>query len=168
MVLTDQAVDNLRVCGFGSGGRLGALTNTQYKPLPLSSALPVIKLVALGQDHTLALSEDGVVYSWGLNRFSQLGYIVDPPKTGAELIQASPRKVQGPLKKETAVGLAACKTASACWNSDGHLFTWGTNDGQLGYDSVAHAVQVQPRIVSSIDFRVVGVALAVRIFFGPL
>ncbi len=32
--------------------------------------------VAVGQDHTLALTESGEVYSWGMNRFAQLGYIV--------------------------------------------------------------------------------------------
>jgi alpha-tubulin suppressor-like RCC1 family protein len=161
VILTHQSYDNLRICGFGSGGRLGALTNTQYKPLPLSSAMPKIKSVALGQDHTVALSEDGIVYSWGLNRFAQLGYILDSPKPGAEPIQASPRKIQGPLKKESTVGVAACKTASACWTSDGHLFTWGTNDGQLGYNSLTHAVQILPKLVSSIEFRIVGIALTV-------
>lgn len=92
--------------------------------------------IALGQDHTLALTSDGEVLSWGLNRFSQLGYVVEPPMSSGsrareEPIQAIARKVVGPLKKETVLGVAACKSASACWTRN-DVYTWGTNNGQLG------------------------------------
>ena len=88
--------------------------------------------VALGQDHTLALTSAGEVISWGLNRFAQLGYVIESGQGGSadESIQATPRKI-GHLKKEFLNGVAACKTASACW-SDGDVWTWGTNNGQLG------------------------------------
>jgi alpha-tubulin suppressor-like RCC1 family protein len=91
--------------------------------------------VTVGQDHTLALTKSGEVYSWGLNRFSQLGYVVDVPNTASnrleEPIQYIPKKVVGLLKKEVVYGIAACKNASACWTKDS-VFTWGTNLGQLG------------------------------------
>jgi inhibitor of Bruton tyrosine kinase len=85
------------------------------------------------------VTKSGEVLSWGLNRFSQLGYVIEPTSTGngvslgrsEEPIQASPRKIFGPLKKGFVVGVAACKTASACWTDD-EVFTWGTNHGQLG------------------------------------
>jgi alpha-tubulin suppressor-like RCC1 family protein len=99
----------------------------------------IIVSVALGQDHTLAVTKSGEVLSWGLNRFSQLGYVIEQSLTASgvslgrseELIQASPRRIFGPLKKEIVEGVAACKTASACW-TDREVFTWGTNHGQLG------------------------------------
>ncbi len=89
--------------------------------------------MALGQDHTLALTDTGEVLSWGLNRFAQLGYVVETSTMGRieEPVQVSAKKIVGPLKKEIVEGVAACKTASACWTST-EVFTWGTNHGQLG------------------------------------
>ena len=94
-----------------------------------------IARVALGQDHTLALTRSGEVYSWGLNRFSQVGYVVEalPTANGRleEPIQSIPKRVVGLLRREVVRGVAASKNASACWTNDA-VFTWGTNTGQLG------------------------------------
>jgi inhibitor of Bruton tyrosine kinase len=115
---------------------LGAKAHTEYNLKTLSNCPGNIVAVALGQDHSLALTSSGEVLSWGLNRFSQLGYVVEslsgvPLAKSEEQIQLTPRRIYGPLKKEIVKGIAACKTASVCWTiSD--VFTWGTNDGQLG------------------------------------
>lgn len=91
--------------------------------------------------------------SWGLNRFSQLGYVVEgaAPSGGAsgakvvtvsgaggpggggggDEVQMTPRVIAGGLKREVVRGVAACKTASACWTGEG-VWTWGRNGGQLG------------------------------------
>lgn len=95
-----------------------------------------IVAVALGQDHTLAVTKNGEVLSWGLNRFSQLGYTVETTSGKFdEPIQATPKKIIQPLRKEFVVGVAACKSASACWTEE-DVYTWGTNHGQLGAPSV--------------------------------
>lgn len=99
------------------------------------SAVPqlshTIVSVALGQDHTLVLTNTGEVLSWGLNRFSQLGYVVETlVGTVEEPIQASPRKVGG-MRGKFVQGIAACKTASVCWTTS-EVYSWGTNNGQLG------------------------------------
>jgi alpha-tubulin suppressor-like RCC1 family protein len=112
--------------------------------------------IALGQDHTLALTSDGSVFSWGLGRFSQLGYEVPSPH-----VQSSPRVIAGPLRRERVRGIAACKSASACW-TDTVLYTWGKNNGQLGYDKNASPVQPIPRIVAKITKPIISVALNVR------
>lgn len=162
VVVTDEPRNNLRVCGFGSGGRLGPGQHTQYHLTTIPHFNHTIVAVALGQDHTLALTAAGEVLSWGLNRFAQLGYVIEQPAsvTGKleEPIQASPRKILGPLRKETVRGVAACKTASACW-TDTEVFTWGTNSGQLGYSSSAHPTQVLPRIVPKFTDPVEAMAL---------
>ncbi|KAF5390605.1 hypothetical protein D9757_002585 [Collybiopsis confluens] len=149
---------NLSLCGFGSGGRLGVTQHTQYALRPLSWAAapssqsvpsrtshqPKLKVisVALGQDHTLALTDNGEIYSWGLNRWSQLGYTIDDGSVAAQVfsldnpsefipqsftssnstissngeqIQLIPRRIYGTLKKEFILGVAASKGASACW-----------------------------------------------------
>jgi len=87
---------------------------------------------------------------------------VDPPANASgrteEPIQATARKVTGPLKNKFVTGVAACKTASACWTDD-EVFTWGTNNGQLGYDKLAHPVQVMPRVVTKISQPVLSVCI---------
>ena len=131
------------------------------------SLLPAIKLppnteivftaIALGQDHTLALTSDGTVFSWGLGRFSQLGYEVPSP-----YIQSLPRVIAGPLRRERVRGIAACRSASAGW-TDTLLYTWGKNNGQLGYDKNATPVQTVPRIVPKVSKPVISVALNVGV-----
>ncbi|KAI0750595.1 hypothetical protein BC629DRAFT_1684927 [Irpex lacteus] len=162
-VVTTEPKSNFRACGFGSGGRLGPGQHTQYSLIPMPQLPQPIASVALGQDHTLALTTSGEVFSWGLNRFAQLGYTLEASQGGngktEEQIQSVPRKIGGPLGKKVVIGVAACKTASACWTS-GEVYTWGTNNGQLGYDKNAHPVQVLPRLVPRVSQPVLSVAIA--------
>jgi alpha-tubulin suppressor-like RCC1 family protein len=145
--------------------RLGPTQHTQYSLMPIlgTGSDPIVS-AALGQDHTLVLTKMGEVYSWGLNRFSQLGYIVEVGTnagSGArteEPIQTTPKKVPG-LKGQFIRGVAASKNASACWTAD-HVYTWGTNAGQLGYDKVAQPVQISPRIVTKVPKSVIMVAMS--------
>ncbi|KAK0206059.1 hypothetical protein DFS33DRAFT_1312033 [Desarmillaria ectypa] len=163
VIVTCEKRANLRLCGFGSGGRLGPGQHTQYSLTPLSQLNQTIVSVALGQDHTLALTDTGEVLSWGLNRFAQLGYIVETNSTVSigrieEHIQLTPKKIVGQLKKEFVRGVAASKTSSACWTAT-EVFTWGTNNGHLGYDKSAQPVQVLPRKVTKITKPVTSVCL---------
>ncbi|KAF9224282.1 hypothetical protein BS17DRAFT_780823 [Gyrodon lividus] len=160
VILTDEPCDNVRLCGFGSGGRLGPFPHTLYTPTPLALPSYTIISVALGQDHTLALSSAGEVITWGLNRFAQLGYVVEAGQGGSadESVQTVPRKI-GHLKKEFVKGVVACKTASACW-SENDVWTWGVNSGQLGYSKTASPVQVLPRKVSVITQPVRGITMS--------
>jgi len=121
--------------------------------------------IALAQDHTLALTSGGYILSWGQNRFSQLGYTLDPadkPTFGKDdqEVQVSPRRILGPLKKEWVHGVAAGRMSSACWTDDA-VWTWGTNAGHLGYDKTANPVQIQPRKVTALTQPAIDVALSV-------
>lgn len=157
-VVTTEDYNNIRVCGFGSGGRLGSSQHTQYDLIPITQLPHPVSSVALGQDHTLALTKSGEVFSWGLNRFAQLGYIMEQ-SGDHEQVQVTPKRIAGPLKHKVACGVAACKTASACFTSD-ELYTWGTNNGQLGYDKAAHSIQVLPRLVARITHSVIEVVIS--------
>ncbi|KAH8104396.1 hypothetical protein DFH11DRAFT_1733872 [Phellopilus nigrolimitatus] len=81
--------------------------------------------------------------------------------TGPAALQtvATPWRVVGPLKKEFVTRIAACETASAYWTAK-ELFTWGINNAQLGYETVAAPVQVLPRRVAQIAQPVRNVALS--------
>ncbi|KAK0437714.1 regulator of chromosome condensation 1/beta-lactamase-inhibitor protein II, partial [Desarmillaria tabescens] len=163
VIVTCEKKVNLRLCGFGSGGWLGPGQHTQYSLTPLSQLNQTIVSVPLGQDHTLALTNTGEVLSWGLNQFAQLGYIVETSSIASigrieGPIQSALKKIVGQLKKEFVRGVAASKTSSACWTVM-EVFTWGTNNGQLGYDKSAQPIQVLPRKVTKTTKRVTSVCL---------
>ncbi|WVN86717.1 uncharacterized protein L203_101889 [Cryptococcus depauperatus CBS 7841] len=165
-VITSEASGNLSLCGFGANGRLGRSIHSQLALVPLPGLQHTIISIALGQDHTLALTSGGFVLSWGHNRFSQLGYVIEPSekpavmaKNGDDLVQITPKKIVGPLKKEFITGVAAGRMASACWSSDA-VWTWGTNAGHLGYDKSSNPVQSVPRRVTSITEPVADIAFS--------
>lgn len=113
--------------------RLGGNQSTQYTLTPLPHFDNQVIAVACGQDHTLALTQNNEILSWGLNRFAQLGYVIESlsPQKSEEPIQITPRKVVGLLRGKKIIGIAACRMASVGWTST-TVYTWGTNSGQLG------------------------------------
>lgn len=163
-IVTDERRNNVRLCGYGTGGRLGDTTQTQFTFAPLKGFPHSVSSVVLSPDHTVVVTTSGDVWTFGLNRFSQLGYAVDAPtpnptssaagsnfKPGEE-VQSTPRRVVGALKKETVIGAAASRTHTAVFTADS-LYTWGTPKGQLGYTSPE--AQVMPRKVTSLTAPIV-------------
>lgn len=138
--------------------RLGRSNHTQFTFAPLLDFPHQASAVVLSPDHTVVVTTSGDVFTFGLNRFGQLGYTLDAPTPSSrpsntsadEPIQFSPRRVVGALKKEVVLGAAASRTHTAVFTADG-LFTWGTNKGQLGYPAAGTAVQVMPRKVTIVS-----------------
>jgi alpha-tubulin suppressor-like RCC1 family protein len=155
-VLTTDPESNLYICGHGQGGRLGVGDEqTRYNFVCVETgALAGKKMatVALGQNHTLALSDRGEIFSWGNNGFGQLGYSL--PKTSRsdeDPISTVPQQIFGPLKREVISGVAASRIHSVAF-AGSSLFTFGKNEGQLGIvDSDARSLEVQitPRKVAA-------------------
>jgi inhibitor of Bruton tyrosine kinase len=150
-VLTSDPVSNLFVCGFGPGGRLGTgdeATRFNYVSLQTSGfASRRVTAVALGQDHSIAVTASGEVFSWGGNRYGQLGYTL-PEATANEVpTQLVPKQLYGHIKKETIIGAAASSVHSAIFTSTA-LYTFGKNEGQLGLmdaDAGSLEMQIFPR-----------------------
>ena len=149
----------------GCDDRLGPLSQTQFTFAPLPSFPYSIAHVCLSPDHTLIITSDGDVYTFGLNRFSQLGYVIDAPtpnrhSTTDEPIQTIPKRVLGMLKKEFIIGGAVSRNHSVVFSESG-IYTWGTNKGQLGYvmppvagnasTSTQGNAQILPRKVTGVD-----------------
>ncbi|XP_020528714.1 ultraviolet-B receptor UVR8 isoform X3 [Amborella trichopoda] len=96
--------------------------------------------ISVGEAHTLVLSGDGKVYSWGRGMFGRLG-------TGNEADQNSPVLVgferarrnfaEGTLEMAPKfVAVASGAYHSLALQDDGSLWSWGYNYyGQLGHDS---------------------------------
>lgn len=153
-ILTTDPISNLYVTGLGRGGRLGlGDENTKLSFTPVQGGLSDRKVtaVALGQNHTLAITSEGELWSWGSNKHSQLGYTLPPPiKPDEEPISILPRQVYGPLKKEIVLAAAASSIHSVV-HTGSSLFCWGKNVGQLGLmdaDSRSLEIQTMPRKVA--------------------
>ena len=153
-ILTDDPESNLFVCGFGPGGRLGTGDeSTRFNFVCVETgglAGRKVVSVALGQDHTLAITDRGGIFSWGSNKYGQLGYNLPRSNNKNDVpMQLAPRQIFNPFKKEVMQGVAASSIHSVVFTSSG-LYTFGKNEGQLGLvDSDARSldVQVTPRRV---------------------
>ncbi|KAI1662366.1 hypothetical protein F4813DRAFT_106449 [Daldinia decipiens] len=154
-VLTTDPISNLYICGIGRGGRLGlGDENTRFSFMPVQGGLSDKKVVqiSLGQNHSLAVTNTGELWTWGSNTYSQLGVPLPAPvKPDEEPISTTPRQVFGPLKKEIILGAAASAIHSVA-HTGSSLFCWGKNVGQLALmdaDSRSLEVQTVPRKVAA-------------------
>ncbi|XP_053457593.1 inhibitor of Bruton tyrosine kinase isoform X2 [Nycticebus coucang] len=144
-------------CGHGPGGRLGHGDEQTCLIPRLVEGLSGhnCSQVAAAEDHTVVLTEDGCVYTFGLNIFHQLGII--PPPSSCNV----PRQMQGKyLKGRTIIGVAAGKFHTVLWTRDA-VYTLGLNGGQLGYllDPNGEKCVTAPRQVSALHHKDVTLSL---------
>lgn len=100
-------------------------------PTMLTGIYGVVALAA-GHQHSIALSDDGRVWTWGSNEYGQLG-LATASKVRPLFV---PKRVP---KLKNVVSVAAGYHHSIALKKDGTVWTWGRNShGQLGIDSKAH------------------------------
>ncbi|XP_054425632.1 inhibitor of Bruton tyrosine kinase isoform X2 [Pteronotus mesoamericanus] len=138
-------------CGHGPGGRLGHGDEQTCLVPRLVEGLSGhnCSQVAAAEDHTVVLTEDGCVYTFGLNTFHQLGII--PPPSSCNV----PRQMQAKyLKGRTIVGVAAGRFHTVLWTREA-VYTMGLNGGQLGYllDPNGEKCVTAPRQVSALHHK---------------
>jgi len=98
-------------------------SETVRKPYTIKTPYEITKLFA-GKGHTLALTKEGDVLSWGQNDTGQLGY-----KTGGKQSNI-PKKIE---ELKEIVGLSSTGNHSLAVNKNGEVYAWGLNfTGQLG------------------------------------
>jgi inhibitor of Bruton tyrosine kinase len=125
---------HLYACGLGNGGRLGlGDEHTQHCPLPRRVLGPLqrrhVVNVAAAENHSLCVTKEGTVFSWGSNRFGQLG---DSAFTVSAGSRSFPRRVED-LKQCPCVAVAAGERHSVALSRKGEVYVWGDNTcGQLG------------------------------------
>ena len=147
-VLTADPESNLYMCGHGPNGRLGTGDErTRFKLTCIeggSLAHKKVSAVALGLNHSLALTSEGELSSWGNNAYGQLGYALPKSKYDDDgPVQNVPRQIFGPLKRETTQGCAASAIHSVAFTPNS-LYSFGKNEGQLGIiDADARSLQYQ-------------------------
>ncbi|KAG8454246.1 hypothetical protein GDO86_000766 [Hymenochirus boettgeri] len=123
---------NVFTWGDGSKGQLGTgkfpLKNMTPKKITGLFNTKILQ-VSCGNFHTISLSEDGRVFSWGQNTNGQLGLGTQIPD------QASPQFVKS-LKGMPLVQVTAGGSQSFALSMLGTVFAWGKNNaGQLGFKS---------------------------------
>ncbi|KAM9852655.1 inhibitor of Bruton tyrosine kinase [Aulostomus maculatus] len=145
-------------CGHGQGGRLGHGDEQTYLVPRMVEGLMShhCSQVAAAKDHTVVLTEEGYVYTFGLNTFHQLG--LAPPPASAHV----PKQVfSKTLKGRTVIGVAAGRFHTVLWTREA-VYTMGLNGGQLGYllDPNGEKCVTAPRQVSALHHKDVTIAMA--------
>ena len=132
---TAVVTDDGKVYTWGDG-RMGQLGHLQEgfsnQPVPTMVAAlqtETVRYIASGQNHSIALTESGEVYSWGWAKYGQLGL-------GTRTNQRYPVQVKcenNPLfSKITQVSCG--DRHSVCISKDGSIFSFGSGEhGQLGH-----------------------------------
>lgn len=121
---------------LGRGNKVGG-----WEPKLLTSLEDVrIRQVSCGGYHTLALTDEGKVLSWGHGEHGQLGHSSVESKKAPAVIEA--------LADERVVYIACGGSTSAAVTDDGKLYMWGNGqDSQLGVPGLPN-VQSSPVLVN--------------------
>lgn len=98
--------------------------------------------IVAGKFHSLAMTIDGRVYSWGHGRSGRLGH-------GNEEVQLEPRMIDA-LCKVRIRSIAASENHSLALTSDGDVYCWGSDRfGQLGIGGSSGSSDSSPRLLTS-------------------
>lgn len=111
-----------------------------YQPVPLRvetlSSVAFIVKIACGDAHTVALCQEGCLYSWGGGGCGQLGHSETskmPKDEDGCPYQPTPRIVES-LRPYHVSNIACGKAHTVAVSEQGRIFTWGAGAcGQLGH-----------------------------------
>ena len=130
--------------GSNENGRLGQGNSDQANskfPLKVVQLQGVIAVQA-GKAHSLALTQEGKVFSWGTNFSGQLGV------SGSS--KSAPVPIEFLLPDTRIAAIGAASDHSFALDSEGRLWSWGENEYyQLGHR--AYARSNEPRYLSNLE-----------------
>ena len=141
MVLTSDGA--VYTWGWNYHGQLGNNTKTNSNTIvavqtigtPLAGK-KIVKIAA-GQGHSLALTDDGRVYTWGRNDTGQLGNNA----TTDAMLPVAVTVTGTPMSNKTIAEIASGARHSLAIDSSGKVYAWGHNgSGQLGNNSTVNAL----------------------------
>ncbi|HET8639482.1 MAG TPA: Ig-like domain-containing protein, partial [Solirubrobacterales bacterium] len=158
----------LHCWGNGASGRLGYGNTTSIGdneapgsagPVDLGSGRTATA-VAVGNNHTCAIANDGTVHCWGVGTSGQLGY-GNTETIGDNETPAAVGSVD--LGGRNAVGITAGSNFTCALLDNGTVRCWGAaGSGQLGYgNTTAIGDNETPAAVSPVDLGVGRTAVAI-------
>jgi alpha-tubulin suppressor-like RCC1 family protein len=117
----------VRCWGYNKNGELGnGGTDDSAVPVNVTGMSSGVVAIEAGDDHTCAVSDDGIVYCWGFNQYGQLG-------DGSTTSRSVPVPVQG-LAADRIIGIAAGWGHTCALTAEKNVRCWGNDEyGQLGY-----------------------------------
>ena len=93
-----------------------------------------VKIVAAGQNHTVALKNDGTLWAWGRNYNGQLG---DGTGGVLPLTEANNKSIPVQIGADYWIAVAAGDYHTVAIKNNGTLWAWGKNNsGQLGDNTI--------------------------------
>ena len=117
------------------------ITNEDGQLVPLKNVM----IVAVGEKHSVALTRDGILYTWGDNSKGQLGsgnsasalaYSTRPVTVAGENNSSKSLSEMLAEKNESISNIAAGRDHTLAVSNQGNLYSWGANTyGQLGVNS---------------------------------
>ena len=141
--------------GRGEHGRLGnGHVGELTVPTPIRSFCDVHQIAA-GRDHTVALSKNGHVWTWGLGHDGRLGL-------GDEESREHPTRIScGPCADQFVTGIAVGEYHSLAVTATRRLFTWGRGYyGRLGHGDTLN--RYLPEMVRSLShLQITGISAGV-------
>lgn len=122
--------------GFNEHGCIGQGQNKRVSKIPMKVTMPdgsddKFEDVVIGENHVLALSNNGIIFAWGDNTYKQIGVGI---KEGTKIW--TPMKVNFPANADI-YRVYASLNSSFALSIEGKVYAWGGNaDGQLGLSSL--------------------------------
>lgn len=144
-----------RLYSFGDGqyGKLGHGDDEGARVPRLVTSLTDVRIVSIsaGQQHSLVLSDDGVVYSFGSGFAGKLGH-------GTQQATRAPTRIAALDGTRVAAVAAGVLHSLVCTRDDGRLLSFGYGgQGQLGHG--VRGDELLPKVVEALrGTRIVGLA----------
>lgn len=139
-----------RCWGLNTSGQLGDGTSTNRRsPVAISSLGVGVRSLALGRNHSCALTMQGRVMCWGMNSVGQLGDGTTTARTTPGDVSALGSDIQA---------IAAGDQHTCALKTNGQVLCWGSNNfGQLGQANTGTEFRTTPVAATSLGAEVLQV-----------